>query len=91
MSLFLVIVVHGVDNVLLPILDNLPDGPPDHVTRRQSCDSETLTLAPETDSLTVLHLGHLLEARVHLVQSEVVKLFNVVTSLQIFQNEFGCK
>ena len=81
MPLFLVVVVHSVDNVLLPVLDNLPDGAPHHVARRQRGDGQPLALASQTDGLTVLHLGHLLETGVHLVQGEQIKLFNIVTGL----------
>ena len=82
MPLLLVVVVHRVHDVLLPVLDNLPDGASDHVTRRQGSDHQTLALPLEADWLAVLELGHLLEAGVHLVQGEQGELLNIVTGLE---------
>ena len=76
------VVVHGVHDVLLPVLDDLPERAADHVTRGQRRDRQPLALALETDGLAVLQLRHLLEARVHLVQSEQVELFYVVSRLE---------
>ena len=88
MSLLLVIVIHRVHDVLLPVLDYLPDRASDHVTRRQGRDGQTLALPLEADGLTVLELGHLLEAGVHLVQGEQRELLNVVTRLDTGMSEY---
>ncbi len=40
------IVVDGVDDVLLAVLDNPPDGAADHVARRHRGDAQALTLTP---------------------------------------------
>ena len=50
--------------------------------RRQRGDHKSLPLPLQLDRLVVLELGDLLEAGVHFVQSEEVKLFNVMTCLQ---------
>ena len=83
MPLLLVVVVHRVHDVLLSVLDNFPDCSSDHVTRRQWRDGQPLALPLEADGLTVLELGHLLEAGVHLVQGEKGKLLNIVSVLEI--------
>ena len=38
-----VVEVHRVNNLLLPILHNLPDGPSDHVTSRKWSDGQTMS------------------------------------------------
>ena len=88
MSLLLVIVIHRVHDVLLPVLDYLPDRASDHVTRRQGRDGQALALPLEADGLTVLELGHLLEAGVHLVQGEQRELLNVMTGLDTEMSEY---
>ena len=98
--LFLVIVIHCIDNILLtilemfkstlginwedptPYLDYPPDGAAKHVPRRQRGDHKSLPLPLQLDRLVVLELGDLLKAGVHFVQSEEVKLFNVMPCLQ---------
>ena len=82
MALLLVVVVHGVHDVLLPVLDDLPERAADHVTRGQRRDRQALALALQTDGLAVLQLRHLLEAGVYLVQGEQVELFYVVSRLE---------
>ena len=81
-ALLLVVVVHGVHDVLLPVLDDLPERAADHVTRGQRRDRQPLALALETDGLAVLQLRHLLETGVHLVQGEQGKLLNIVSGLE---------
>ena len=98
--LFLVIVVHCIDNILLTILEMFkstlginwedptpylnypPDGAAKHMPRRQRGDHKSLPLPLQLDRLVVLELSDLLKAGVHFVQSEEVKLFNVMTCLQ---------
>ena len=82
MALLLVVVVHGVHDVLLPVLDDLPERAADHVTRGQRRDRQPLALALQTDGLAVLQLRHLLETGVNLVQGEQVELFYVVSRLE---------
>ena len=82
MSLLLVVVVHSVDNVLLPILHNLPDGPADHVASRDGGHRQTLHFPLQIDGLAVLELSHLLETQIHLVQAELVEILNAVSGLQ---------
>jgi hypothetical protein len=45
------IVVDGVDNVFLAVLDDLPDGTSDHVTSGNWGDAQTFALAFEQHSL----------------------------------------
>ena len=63
-------------------LYNSPDGATKHVSRGQRSDHKSLPFSLQLDRLVVLELGDLLEAGVHFVQSEEVKLFNVMTCLQ---------
>ena len=81
MYLFLVIVIHGIDNRLLSILDNFPDCSPQHVTSSEGGDGQPLALPLELNRLTVLELGHLLKTGVHLVQGEQGELLDVVPRL----------
>ena len=46
-----VIVVDGIDNVFLAVLDDLPDGSSDHVTRRNWGDAQAFALAFEKHGL----------------------------------------
>ena len=87
MPLLLVVVVHCIHDVLLPVLDNFPDRASDHVARGQGSDHQALPLPLKADRLAVLELGHLLEAGVHLVQGEKGKLLNIVSGLEIRNNE----
>ena len=43
--LLLVVVVDSIDDVLLPILDNLPHGPAHHVAGREGSDGQSVPLA----------------------------------------------
>jgi hypothetical protein len=52
------IVVDGVDDVLLAVLDNAPDGAADHVARRHRGDAQALPLPPQAHRLVVLQLTH---------------------------------
>ena len=81
-ALLLVVIVHGVHDVLLPVLDDLPERAADHVARGQRRDRQPLALTLQTDGLAVLQLGHLLETRVNLVQGEQVELFYVMSRLK---------
>jgi hypothetical protein len=50
------IVVDGVDDVLLAVLDNPPDGAADHVARRHRGDAQALPLTAQAHRLVVLQL-----------------------------------
>jgi hypothetical protein len=52
------IVVDRVDDVLLPVLDNPPDGAADHVARRHRGDAQALPLPAQAHRLVVLQLTH---------------------------------
>jgi len=54
-SLSLVVVVDGVDDVLLAVFDDLPDGATDHVTGWDRGDAQAFALAFEQDSLKNKH------------------------------------
>ena len=68
--------------MLAAYLDYPPDGAAKHMPCRQRSDHESLSFSLQLDRLVVLQLGDLLEASIHLVQSEEVELFNVVSCLQ---------
>jgi len=57
-TLSFVIVIDGVDNVLLAVLDDLPDGASDHVTRRNWGNAQTFALAFEQNGLFSGKNGH---------------------------------
>ena len=82
MSLLLVVVVHSVDDVLLPVLHNLPDGPADHVTGWDGSHRQSLHFPLQVDGLVVFELSHLLKTQINLVQAELVKVLNTVSGLQ---------
>jgi hypothetical protein len=52
------IVVDSVDDVLLAVLDNPPDGAADHVARRHGGDAQALPLPAQAHRLVVLQLIH---------------------------------
>jgi len=52
----LVVVVDSVDNVLLAVLEDPPDGAPDHVPGGDGRDDEALALAAQAYRLVVLQL-----------------------------------
>ncbi len=56
MSLFLVVVVYGVNNILLAVFDNFPDSTTDHVAGGQWRDNDSLALTTQTDWLIVFQL-----------------------------------
>ena len=47
--LLLVIIVHCINDIFFPILDNLPHGSPNHVSRSIGCDGQTMTLSCTND------------------------------------------
>ena len=81
------IIVHGIDNGLLSILDNFPDCSPQHVTGSEGGDGQPLALPLELNSLTVLELGHLLKTGVHLVIIIILLLLYII--FHLVQGEQG--
>ena len=67
MALFLVVVVHGVHDVLLAVLDDTPDSAANHVASGERSDGKALSLSLEFNCLAVLQLCDPVEASVHLV------------------------
>ena len=81
MPLLLVVIIHGVHNILLPILHDAPDGPSYHVPCGEGGQGEPLPLPFQHHSLVIFQLGYLLESCVYIVQGEECKVLNVVPGL----------
>ena len=71
----MVVVVDSVDDLLLAVLEYLPNCAADHVAAGQGSDLQTLAFAFQAHRLRVLELLHALEGRVDVVQREQVELF----------------
>ena len=81
MPFLLVVIIHGVHNILLSILHDAPDGPSYHVPCGEGGQGEPLPLPFQHHSLVIFQLGYLLESGVNIVQGEESEVLYVVPGL----------
>ena len=81
MPLLLEVIIHGIHDILLPILHDAPDGPSYHVPCGEGGQGEPLPLHFQHHSLVIFQLGDLLECGINIVQGEEGEVLNVVPGL----------